>query len=73
MDKRTQVEIIRHAARWCNSILTEVQANYGEDLPAEKRVQLHSAIQSLSDFQHAWTVRDADPGQSAPRGKMEGA
>lgn len=62
MDKETKLELLRHAVRWAANILVEVQGNYGEALSPGKRVQLHNAIQALSDFQYAWTAFTEDDG-----------
>jgi hypothetical protein len=49
MDKATRIELVNHAVRWANNILTEVASNHGLLLGPKAKLELKSAIKHLGE------------------------
>ncbi|MCK9567468.1 hypothetical protein M0R72_00800 [Candidatus Pacearchaeota archaeon] len=50
MERETRIEIVDHAVRWANNMVTEVQCNHGGQLGKRKRVALRAIVTALGDY-----------------------
>ena len=57
MTKETRQEVVLHAVRWCNNILTEVLSNHASAVSPEGRNHLSTTLEELQkaedDFRRA--------------------